>query len=268
MSVTQVLELGLVGMVVGAFGTLIGAGGGFLLMPLLLFLYPRDPPALLTGISLAVVCLNALSGSVAYARMGRVDFRSGLIFALAGLPGAVLGAWWTARLDRRVFDPLLGGVLVAGAAVVFVQAVRAMRPGAGPGTRRLVEADGTVHEYTPRVGLGAAVSAGVGVLSSLLGIGGGVIHVPAMVYLLGFPAHVATATSHFVLAILTAAGLLVHARSGTLAAGLGRALPLGAGALAGAQVGARLASRVQGRWILRALAVALALVGARLLLER
>ena len=87
-----------------------------------------------------------------------------------------------------------------------------------------------------------------------------------MVYLLGFPAHVATATSHFVLAILALAGVIVHAATGTLQPVLGRTLPIVAGVLVGAQGGAWVSSRIDGRWILRGLAAALAAVGVRLLL--
>jgi len=89
-----------------------------------------------------------------------------------------------------------------------------------------------------------------------------------MVYLLGFPTHVATATSHAVLALMTFAAVVVHATDGTLAPVLGRVLPIGAGALVGAQIGARLSTVIQGRWILRALGLALLAVGVRLLLPR
>ena len=106
----------------------------------------------------------------------------------------------------------------------------------------------------------------VGFLSSLLGIGGGVIHVPLMVAALGFPTHVATATSHFVLACLSLAAVLVHARAGTLALGWSRAWPLAVGAVIGAQIGARISSRVGGRWILWGLSAGLASVAVRLLL--
>jgi uncharacterized membrane protein YfcA len=256
------------GAAVGAFGTLIGAGGGFLLLPLLLFLYPHEPPDVLTAISLATVFANASSGSVAYARMRRIDLRSGLVFALAGVPGAVIGAVVTTRLDRRVFDPMLGIALILGAAVIVARSRQVLRDVSTPGARVLVEADGTTHRYRPRVTLGAMLSAGVGFLSSLLGIGGGILHVPVMVYLLGFPVHIATATSHFVLAILALAGVLTHLADGSLHAGLDRALPLAAGVLAGAQVGAWLSSRIHGPWIMRGLAIALAAVGARLLLGR
>jgi uncharacterized membrane protein YfcA len=254
------------GILVGAFGTLIGAGGGFLLLPLLLFLYPHERPSVLTGISLAVVLVNATSGSVAYARMRRIDLQAGLVFALAGIPGAVLGAVVTTWLDRRVFDPLLGIVLILGATFILVRPNQPHHPNSLPGARTLVESDGAVHQYRPRIALGAGLSVLVGFLSSLLGIGGGILHVPVMVYLLGFPIHVATATSHFVLAILALAGVLTHVATGSFRSGLIRALPLAVGALVGAQGGAALSSRVRGPWILRGLALALAAVGVRLLL--
>ena len=73
--------LGLLGFGVGVFGTLVGAGGGFILTPILLLVYPQSTPALLTAISLIVVFFNAGSGSLAYARQRRIDYRSGGVFA-------------------------------------------------------------------------------------------------------------------------------------------------------------------------------------------
>lgn len=268
MSAPGAMGFVLLGFLAGALGTLIGAGGGFLLIPVLAFLYPHDSAAILTGTSLAVVCVNATSGSIAYARMRRIDFRAGAVFVIAGLPGALLGAWVTAHVERRVFDPLLGAVLVLGASAVFLRPDAGRRAADPARARTLVERDGTVHVYAPRILQGAALSAFVGFLSSLLGIGGGILHVPAMVYLLGFPTHVATATSHFVLAFLALAGVLVHVGLGNMGPGLGRALPISAGVLLGAPLGAWLSNRVDGRWILRALALALASVGLRLLLAR
>jgi uncharacterized membrane protein YfcA len=253
------------GIGLGAFGTMIGAGGGFLLLPLLVFAYPRDPASVLTAISLSVVCANATAGSIAYARMRRIDVGAGLLFAAAGMPGAVLGAIATARLDRRVFDPMLGAVLLVGAAAIFVRRHPAPTLAPPPGSHTLVEADGTVHHYRRRLAVGAALSVLVGFTSSLLGIGGGILHVPLMVFVLGFPVHVATATSHFVLALLALAGVLVHVADGTLLPGLDRALPLALGVLIGAPLGARASSRVHPVLILRGLAIALALVGLRLL---
>ena len=101
------------GFVIGTYGTLIGAGGGFVLMPVLLLLYPGESPELLTSISLAVVFFNALSGSCAYARMGRVDYKSGLLFSIATIPGAILGASSTAHIPRQLFDVVLGILMIA-----------------------------------------------------------------------------------------------------------------------------------------------------------
>lgn len=262
----QLVAFVMIGVAVGAFGTLIGAGGGFLLLPLLLFLYPHESPAVLTAISLAVVCANALSGSVAYARLRRIDYRSGIWFALAGIPGAILGAMATHRLDRHQFDPLLGTALLVGATLILLRPQRTASSAPLSGGRTLVEADGTTHHYRPRTALGAMLSVMVGFLSSLLGIGGGILHVPLMALVLGFPVHLATATSHFVLAILALSGLLTHVADGTLRAGADRAAPLIVGVLMGAQIGAWFSSRVHGPWIMRGLAAALAAVGVRLLL--
>jgi uncharacterized membrane protein YfcA len=257
------------GFAIGTIGTLIGAGGGFLLVPLLALSYPRDSPAVLTAISLTAVFLNAFSGSIAYARMRRIDMRSGLWFSLATIPGAILGALTTARLDRRVFDPLLGGALVLAAGVLLL--TQGLRPGwtarAGHTERRLIESDGTTHHYSFSLPLGIGLSLIVGYVSSLLGIGGGILHVPILVLLLGFPVHVATATSHFVLAITALTGVLTHVGMGSYRPGLARIVPIGLGVLVGAQVGARLSNFVQGRWILRGLAIALAAVGVRLILH-
>jgi uncharacterized membrane protein YfcA len=269
--VGEAVGLAALGLVVGAFGTLIGAGGGFLLVPALLLLYPHDSPALVTGMSLAVVFFNASSGSLAYARMGRVDFKSGLMFATATIPGAVLGAMATTHLPRRTFDLIFGLLLTAGSAYLVWRPIRAGKDGpqarvSGRFHRRLVERDGTTHEFGYDPVLGVAISVVVGFISSLLGIGGGIIHVPVLSQLLGFPVHIATATSHFTLAIMALAGSLVHLASGELVPGLGRIAALAAGVLVGAQVGAALSSRVRGVWIMRGLAVALGFAGLRILL--
>ncbi|MCC6349265.1 MAG: sulfite exporter TauE/SafE family protein [Candidatus Eisenbacteria bacterium] len=261
--------LALLGVLVGAFGTLIGAGGGFVLVPVLLLLYPKDSPALVTGISLAVVCLNAASGSFAYSRMRRVDFRSGWMFAAATIPGAVLGAMATARIPRRSFDLLFGVLLLLGSLYLLWRPLR--RDGGeghatGSFARQLTERDGTVHRWSYEPWLGIAISVFVGFASSVLGIGGGIIHVPVLTQVLGFPVHVATATSHFVLAVMALAGTIVHLSNGELLPGLGRVAAIGAGVLVGAQIGAALSKRVGGVWIMRSLALALGLVGVRILL--
>ena len=96
------------GVVVGTFGTLVGAGGGFVLVPVLLLLYPERNPQTITSMSLLVVCANAASGSLAYARQKRIDYRSGWWFVLGTFPGAIAGAIVVGYIPRRTFDATAG----------------------------------------------------------------------------------------------------------------------------------------------------------------
>jgi hypothetical protein len=256
------------GFVIGTFGTLIGAGGGFILMPILLLSYPQRSPAELTAVSLAVVFFNATSGSISYGRMKRIDYTSGLLFLTAGIPGAVLGAAVVAYVPRHAFNLVFGLVLIVAGLFIFFRPAKESNPSASLRSRFqriLTEANGARHEFAYNLPLGMILSLVVGLMSSLLGIGGGIIHVPAMVHLLDFPVHVATATSHFVLAAMTLAATFVHVADGSLRNGLAQLACLAGGAVAGAQLGARLSRRIHGRWIMRSLAVALALVGIRIL---
>lgn len=246
------------GAVIGAFGTMIGAGGGFVLMPLLLLLYPKASPEAITSISLAVVFFNALSGSWAYARMQRIQYRSGLFFAAAGLPGALLGACSTYWIPRQIFDFFCGLLMLSLGAYLL------WRPGPPRADTETNPSRGPETIVYNRW-LGGGLSAGIGYVSSLLGIGGGIIHVPALVRLLNFPIHQATATSHFVLALLALAGTTVHILTGAFHEGIHRTLFLSIGVVAGAQAGAACSTRIHGNGIIRGLAVALCLVGLRVL---
>ncbi len=260
------------GAVVGALGTVIGAGGGFVLVPALLLGYPRVSAEAVTSVSLAVVFFNAFSGTCAYARMRLIDYRSGLLFAAATIPGAILGALTTAYIPRRIFDGLFGGVLLAISVGLLLRPRRQIPLGegasvCGPDVRTLVDAQGNAHRIVPRPYLGAVLSLFVGFLSSLLGIGGGIVHVPALVHLLGFPAHVAAATSHFILTFTAGGGTVVHIARGEFATCAAMTLCLAMGALPGAQFGAWLSGRLRGVWIIRCLAVALGSVGIRILIK-
>lgn len=248
--------LTLLGILIGGVGTLIGAGGGFVLMPVLVLLYPHERPETLASISLAVVALNAASGSIGYARQKKIDYRSGWLFIAMGIPGAIVGALVTSRIPRQVFDLWLGSLLAIVAMILLIAG--AARP------RDEVDARASVPNTRVRGGL---LSLLVGFISSLLGIGGGIIHVPGMVYVLRFPVHLAAGTSHFVLAFTALTGTAVHIANGEFHGGVQRTVALGVGAVIGAQVGSRLAKKTPGTWILRVLALALGTVGVRVVLQ-
>mgnify|MGYP003591612365 CR=1 FL=1 len=260
----------LLGLAVGALGTLLGLGGGFILMPVLLILYPHEPSAYLTATSLAVVFCNAVSGAAAYTRQKRIDFRSGLIFACAAIPGTIIGALGTDLVSRTAFNAVFGAALVAGAVFLIFKPhgrkeAQIDLPAPGLTTRSFTDSEGQAHTYSFRLRTGVIISLGVGVLSSFLGIGGGIIHVPAMVYLLNFPVHIATATSIFMLAIMSLSGVTTHIVNGTLDHGWLTIICLAAGVIGGAQLGARLSKRLKGRGILLVLATVLIFVGLRFL---
>ena len=251
----EFLRLAPIGILVGAYGTLVGAGGGSVLVPVLLVLLPQESPATVTAISLAVVFFNAYSGTVAYMRMGRIDYRSGVLFTLSSLPGAVLGVLLVHEMPRSLFDPLFGVLLVGIGSFLVANPL-------GPSETKPA-ARAPVSDR--RTLFGAIGSAYIAVLSSLLGIGGGIIHVPFLIRVLRMPPHTATATSHFVLTFMALAATTTHVALGELDRGLSQTLCLAVGVMMGAPLGAALSSRLQGSLIVRLLALALCLVGLRLL---
>ena len=239
-------------------------------MPLLLIIY-KLPPAAAAATSLVVVLLNAASGSVTYVRRGRVDIRTGLLLAAATVPGAYfIGPELAERIPERAFKIGFGIFLLVMATLLFLRPERNAAAGSGPRRRGLWrirrtfrDGTGATVDYEFDVVLAVVLSFAVGVLSSMLGIGGGIVHVPALIHLMGFPVHVATATSQFVLAFTAAAGVAKYASGGhvvwPLAAGIG------VGVVIGAQVGARVSHRMKGARIIRLLVLAIVVLGVRLI---
>jgi uncharacterized membrane protein YfcA len=262
------------GFCVSAYGTLIGAGGGFVLMPLLLLIYPHENPHHLTAISLTAVFLNTLSGAEAYARMKRIDYRAGLTFAAATIPGAIFGAFTTASVSRKLFEGFFSIFLISLALFMILRpkadtSARGGNKGAPVDDRKkhteLATAGMTFdHSYNRLLGL--VIFFFLGFIASFFGIGGGSLIVPALAYVLSFPVAIATATSQMIVAILTFTGTMAHVFIGSFY-GIHRVIALGIGMLTGAQVGARLSNKIRGPWIIRSLAIALLVVGIRMFIS-
>lgn len=268
--------LGVLGVALGVVGTLVGAGGGFLLVPLLVLLYPTETPETITAISLTVVMFNALSGSFSYWRQRKVDVRSALWFSATAIPGAVAGVFVSGVLPGWLFRLVLGAVLLVVSVALLVRKVPERRAAGQAGTAERAASAGhddprehAADRWGPnlpqRRGLGMLIALGVGFCSSLLGIGGGIIHVPVLVHVLDFPVHVATATSHAVLAMTSVAGVATHVATGAFHAGIRRAAAISVGVVIGAQLGAAAAPRVSATIIMRVLAVCLLAVSLRVL---
>ncbi len=266
-----------IGLLIGTMGTLIGAGGGFLLVPLLLLTQPQMPPEIVTAISIAIVAVNAISGTVAYATSGRIDYKAGLIFALFTIPGSILGVFLTSYVPSYAFHVVFGVLLlVLSGYLLFknrksapAKPERPIRTGSGWKHSTITDKKGTHFSYNYNQNYGILISIVVGFLSPLLGIGGGIIHVPAMVQWLQFPVYIATATSHFILAIMSAISVGVHIFNGHYNDPYVLRIVIGLciGVVPGAQLGAYLSHRIPKLVIIKSLAICLAIVGVRILLS-
>lgn len=232
------------GFVAGAYGTLVGIGGGLLVVPVLIFAH--YPPKDAAGTSMVVVLANAASGSVSYLRQGRVHVRAAFVFALAGIPGALLGGLVDQFVPRRLFSLLFGLLLSIVAVRIFVSR----------GT--VVNGNGTDAPTAITSAFSVPIAAIVGLLAgfvaSVFGVGGGLIFVPTMVYVFGFLPHVATATSTFIIALTAIFGTASHAHYHDIR--WEPALAIAGGAIVGAQLGSRIAPRVHHSQLLRLFAIA------------
>jgi len=254
----EFLKLAPLGLIVGAYGTMVGAGGGSVLVPVLLFMYPGQSPATITSMSLAVVFFNAYSGTIAYMRMGRIPYRNAVLYTLVSVPGAVIGALLIHEVPRQIFDPLFGVVLtLIGVALVT-------RPGGQSAKAEGANADRT---RSPSSLTGAIGTAYIAVIASLLGLGGGIVHVPFLIFVMRQTPHTATATSHFVLTFVALAATITHICLGEFQSELTQTMYLAVGVMMGAPLGAALSGRLRGSLIIRSLAIALCVVGVRLLLK-
>jgi len=241
------------GFVAGIYGTLVGVGGGLLIVPTLLLNHvaPKDA----AGTSMAVVLANAASGSVSYLRQRRVDVRSAFVLALAGLPGALLGGVVDQYVPRTLFSLLFSTLLLIVGVRFF------LKPGQEAQGSAAVASSANTAGFRPFPA--AAIGLVAGFLASMFGIGGGIIFVPSMAYLFGFPAHVATATSTFIIALTAIFGTASHAYYHDVL--WGPALALAIGAVAGAQIGARIAPRLRVPQLMRLFSVAVLLAALWLL---
>lgn len=259
------LALVALGFGIGGLGTLIGIGGGAYLVPALILLYDFEPKVA-AGTSLFFVFLNVLSGSISYLRLRRADVKLGLILMVPTIPGAIVGAYFVSYLESFVFRLIFAALLVWASLYLLLKPMgqsSTMKTG-GYG-RKVVDSDGKVYTYSVNVPLGLVTSFIAGFASSVFGIGGGVLHVPIMIHVLGIPVHVATATSHFILVFTTLFGSVTHSALNNVS--FGYVILLGLGGILGAQVSARISSRIGDVKIKRLLGLTLLVVAIRLVLH-
>lgn len=239
------------GLGAGLLSGLFGIGGGTVLVPgLILLLGLSQHHAHAT--SLAAIILTATAALVPFARGGSVAFAAGGVIAA----GALLGAYLGAGLMRRVSARRLRQAFAVVALAVAVQLIAG-----GDSESGGVAAPLDLLRLTGLAGLGLAT----GVLSALMGVGGGLIMVPGMVLLLGFSQHTAEGTSLLVIVPTALTGALRHSRSGFTHWRLSALI--GVGGMVGGVVGGRLALALAGAALQRLFGVFLVAVAVRLLVS-
>ena len=271
----------LLGGVVGILSGMFGVGGGFLTTPLLIF--SGISPAVAVASATTQITGASVSGAAAHAQRKGVDFRMGGVLIVGGIFGTIFGGFLFLRLQQAgqidVVVGILYVLLLTGIGLLMIReawaVIEARRTGIPikPPIRRhhpLVAAlplrwrfYGSGLYISPLAPFGVGFA--VGTLTVMLGIGGGFILVPAMIYLLGMSTRVVVGTSLYQILFVAAATTMVHALT-TQAVDIVLATLLLIGSVVGAQVGARLSTRVNPEWLRLFLAALCILVAVRMAL--
>ena len=235
-------------------GSMVGLGGGFVLVPILR-IFLGFSPAYAAGTSLVLIVANSASGAFTYLLHKRVHLKIGLMIALGGIPSSILGAMLSLHISARIFDVLLAVILIAIAADMVWNADKRIAGRAE--IHRIHEIKGM--SYRGALGLGFIV----GIFLSLFGLGGGIVIVPAFLYFSELPLHAISATATFAILLTSPAGLITHILQHDV---VGRdVVPLVAGGLLGGPIGARLSLRLRSPQLLIAVATALVVTAITLI---
>ena len=267
------------GAAVGFLSGMFGVGGGFLITPLLIFY--NIPPAIAVATGANQVIASSFSGALSHMKRGTLDFKLGTVLLGGGIVGSTVGIYVFTLLrslgQLDLFISLLYVVMlgtVGGLMLVeSVNALRRARDGAAPTLKKpgqhnwihrlplkmRFRASKLFVSVIPVIGLGA----GVGFLSSIMGVGGGFIMVPALIYLLKVPTNVVVGTSLFQIIFVAAYTTIVHA-STNYTVDVVLAFMLMIGGVAGAQYGAKAGQRLRGEQLRALLALLVLAVALRL----
>ena len=209
------------GFAAGMLGSMIGLGGGIVVVPVLTFF--GFPPTLASSNSLFAAFSNAVGSTISYSRQKRIEYFLGLKLGLLSIPGTVLGAYLSSDVTPAIFKILFGLVLISSALYIYLR-------------KKIESKEKNLTKLMIVFAIGASFFAGI--ISSFFGVGGGIIFVPLMVVGIGMTMKKAAPTSQFILLFASLSGIIVHSILGHpdfIQAGL-----LSVGAFGGGIVGARL----------------------------
>lgn len=278
MSVNMAVILAM-GAAVGFLSGMFGVGGGFLITPLLIFY--NIPPAIAVATGANQVVASSVSGALAHFKKGTIDFKLGTVLLAGGIVGSTLGVWVFSLLrsigQLDLFISLLYVALLGTVGgMMLAESVRAMRRAAGGGAPSLRKPGqhNWIHRLPLKMRFRAsklfvsvipvlALGAIIGFLASIMGVGGGFIMVPALIYLLKVPTNVVVGTSLFQIVFTAAYTTIVHSTTNQTV-DIVLAFLLMVGGVAGAQYGAKAGQRLRGEQLRALLALLVLAVALRL----
>ena len=238
----------LLGFAAGVLGSMIGLGGGIVIVPILTFL--GFPPTVAASTSLFGALSNAVASVISYSRQKRIVYSLGLKLGLLSVPGTVLGALLSTDIAPNIFKILFGFVLIASAIYIFIR-------------KNIETSEKTFSIQMMIFAVGASFFAGL--ISAFFGIGGGIIFVPLMVVGLGMAMKKAAPTSQLILLFSSLSGVITHSILGHpdfVQAGL-----LALGAFVGGLVGARLSIDVKERYLQIIVSVVILIAAGKLFVD-
>ena len=262
--VVEWLVLLAVGLAIGTYAGSVGAGGGFLFAPILLWRYPEAPPEEITTATLAAVALaNAVAAAYAWWH-GRVDRPLAAALVVAALPAALLGAAATSMMPRTVFAFAFGLLLIlTGVYLVWQPVAHFVAPLRGGWSRELRDRAGVSFAYRVPVWRSLFAAAGAAGISTLVGLGGGLFYTPLAVRVMRLPHALAVPTAQVLITAVATGGVALHLAAGHTGDPLNDMPPLTVGVIASVPIARWLHDRLGEGLLTRALAAGIFLVGVQ-----
>ncbi len=271
--------LGGTGIIAGLLGSMLGVGGGILIVPILT-LALHLPIQVAVGSSLVAIVANACTAAGAYTRSGFTNIKLGLLLETATIPGAIVGGLAAAYIPAAVLSALFGLLLLYVGYTMVARNYLAL-----DNTDAAINSDTNGNRLSRslsdtykdenlnkkvtygvnRTPAGMGAGFGAGILSSLLGIGGGIIKVPVMHLVMGVPMKAAIATSTFMIGLTAATGAFIHQHYGNLQPFI--IAPLVIGTVIGSSAGVQLTKKIHGDWLRRIFGIFLFLAAALMFLK-
>jgi uncharacterized membrane protein YfcA len=266
----EYIVLLVLGLLAGTIGSLVGLGGGIIIVPALLFLgaagfLSEASAQMAAGTSLVVIIFTGLSSTIAYYKQKKVDINTGLILFIGGGPGGIVGAWINKQLNVDSFSLWFGIFMIfISIVLMYKDKIPLLKRKSKKGIwRTYIDSAGMEQTYGFQPVIAIFIAFFVGFLGGLLGIGGGALMVPSLILLFHFPPHIAVATSMLLLFFTSITSSITHIWMGNV--NWLYAFALIPGAWIGGTLGAKINQKLPSKTIVIILRIVLILVGLRLI---